>query len=158
MKYYLITLCWFCFAAHAHPGVGIVMDSKGNVYYTDLKQVWKIDTKGLKEVVVNNVHTHELAIDENDNLYGEHLWYEGEQVNTWGHYVWKYHPASGFQKVIKDTEGFLAHYSFVRDGMGNMYWANREQACQQISRRTIDGHEHTYGNSCRHERRRSVRG
>lgn len=34
------------FTALAHPGIGIVMDSKGNVFYTDLKQVWKISPDG----------------------------------------------------------------------------------------------------------------
>ena len=32
----------------AHPGIGIVKDSKGNIYYTDLKQVWKISSDGSK--------------------------------------------------------------------------------------------------------------
>jgi hypothetical protein len=32
----------FAAAAHGHPGVGIVQDSRGNVFFTDLKQVWKI--------------------------------------------------------------------------------------------------------------------
>ena len=72
----------------AHPGIGIVKDSKGNIYYTDLKQVWKISLDGSKKVVVNDVHTHELYIDPQDNLFGEHLWYNGEAANTWGHYVW----------------------------------------------------------------------
>ena len=26
----------------AHPGIGIVMDDDGNVFYTDLTHVWKI--------------------------------------------------------------------------------------------------------------------
>ena len=62
----------------AHPGIGIVKDRKGNIYYTDLKQVWKIDKSGTKTMVVNNVHSHELYMDAEDNLYGEHLWYNGK--------------------------------------------------------------------------------
>jgi hypothetical protein len=54
----------------AHPGIGIVKDKKGNIYYTDLKQVWKIDRDGMKSVAVANVHTHELYVDQDDNLYG----------------------------------------------------------------------------------------
>src|SRR5690606_18864547 len=91
----------------AHPGVGIVMDSNGNVFYTDLKQVWQIDPKGKKSVVVRNVHTHELYMDEQDDLYGEHLWYNGEKLDTWGHYVWKEAVDVKFEKIIPDREGFL---------------------------------------------------
>ncbi|HLA68420.1 MAG TPA: hypothetical protein VJN65_01860 [Bacteroidota bacterium] len=41
-----------CSIAAAHPGIGIVMDSKGNVYYTDLKRVWKIAPNGQKTIAV----------------------------------------------------------------------------------------------------------
>ncbi len=46
--------------AFAHPGVGIVIDSRGNVFYTDLRQVWRIAADGSKSVAVLNVHSHEL--------------------------------------------------------------------------------------------------
>jgi hypothetical protein len=45
---------------NAHPGIGIVKDSKGNIYYTDLAKVWKVTASGEKSVVVDRVHTHEL--------------------------------------------------------------------------------------------------
>lgn len=35
-------------------------------------------------------------IDENDNLFGEHLWYNGEQKNTWG---WQINCLVAFQSV-----------------------------------------------------------
>jgi hypothetical protein len=73
-------------SAIAHPGVGIIMDSKGNVFYTDTESVLKIDVSGRKSVVISNVHTHELFLDANDNLFGEHLWYNNSN-DTWGHYV-----------------------------------------------------------------------
>src|SRR6185436_13543018 len=76
-------------AAGAHPGVGIVEDSAGNVYYTDLAQVWRISPSGAKSIVVSGVHTHELSIDAHDTLYGEHLWYDGDATKKWGHRVWK---------------------------------------------------------------------
>ncbi len=113
------------YLSFAHPGIGIVIDSKGNIFYTDLKQVWKLSPDGSKTVIVQNVHTHELCIDANDNLYGEHLWYNGERLNTWGHYVWCLHPGGELVKVKEPTEGFLTDYSFVRDSSGNMYWVER---------------------------------
>ncbi|GIV37065.1 MAG: hypothetical protein KatS3mg032_1444 [Cyclobacteriaceae bacterium] len=146
--HFLISLLLISASAWAHPGVGIVMDSKGNVFYTDLKQVWKIDTQGRKSVAVPNVHTHELYMDAQDNLYGEHLWYNGERLNTWGHYVWKYSADGKIQKVIPDTEGFLKDYSFVRDQQGNMYWAVRETDCQQVVRRDRNGMITQLGNDC----------
>lgn len=127
MKKFLVSnfLFLISFAIAAHPGIGIVKDSKGNIYYTDLKQVWKISLDGSKTTVVKGVHTHELYIDENDNLYGEHLWYNGESKDTWGHYLWCLKNNGELMKEIKPTEGFLTNYSFVRDSSGNMYWVER---------------------------------
>jgi len=110
------------FTATAHPGIGIVKDSKGNIFYTDLANVWKISLDGNKSKVVSNVHTHELYIDEHDNLFGEHLWYNGESQNTWGHYVWCLKNSGELVKEINPTEEFLSNYSFIRDSSGNMYW------------------------------------
>ena len=113
------------FIVTAHPGIGIVKDSKGNIYYTDLANVWKISINGSKSAVVKNVHSHELYIDEYDNLYGEHLWYNGESKDTWGYYVWCLKNTGELVKEINPTEGFRSNYSFARDSMGNMYWVER---------------------------------
>lgn len=132
----------------AHPGIGIIEDSKGNVFYTDLKQVWRISSSGQKSVAVPNVHTHELYVDEQDNLYGEHLWYNGDQKNTWGHFVWKLTATGKIEKIIPDTEGFLENYSFVRDHFGRMYFANRTEPCQKVLRSNGTYASQQMGHTC----------
>jgi hypothetical protein len=121
--------------ANAHPGVGIVQDSRGNVYFTDLKQVWKLTPEGDKSVAVPNVHTHELCLDAEDNLYGEHLWGEG---GGWRHRVWCLKRDGNLADVIPAREGLLQDYSFVRDRAGNMYWADRGERTV-IKKRSPDG-------------------
>lgn len=117
--------------AFAHPGIGIVMDSNQNVFYTDLKHVWKIDKTGKRTIAVHNVHTHELYLDKNDNLFGEHLWYEGEASDKWGFYIWKLSSNGSLEKVVQPTEGFPENYSFVRDDH-HMFFTDRKDACQEI--------------------------
>jgi hypothetical protein len=124
--------------AWAHPGIGIVQDSRGNIFYTDSKQVWKITPDGTKSVAVPNVHTHELYLDSEDNLYGEHLWYEGDATKKWAHRVWCLKPNGTILDVIPAREGFLKDYSFIRDRAGNMYWADRG-AQTIIKKRSLDG-------------------
>jgi hypothetical protein len=134
--------------ATAHPGIGIVEDSHGNIFYTDLHHVWKIDVTGTKSIAVKNVHTHELFIDAENNLFGENLWYNGEKLNTWGHYVWKFSAVGKFEKIIPDTEGFLENYSFVRDHFGRMYWADRKGECQHVIRKNLDNTLTTLSDDC----------
>jgi hypothetical protein len=124
-------------AAGAHPPVSVVLDSRGNLYYSDLERVWQISPAGLKRVAVGNVHTHELYLDAQDNLFGEQLWYEGERVDKWGHYVWRRSPDGKVATILPRREGFLQNYSFVRDRAGNMFWADRDQ--NAIRKRAPDG-------------------
>lgn len=123
--------------AFAHPPVSVVFDSRGNAYYSDLEQVWQVAPDGTKRVAVPQVHTHELYMDAQDNLFGEHTWYEGEAINKWGHYVWRRDARGRVTKVIPNTEGFLTNYSFVRDRAGNMYFADRDH--HTIVKRTPAG-------------------
>ncbi|MEJ2006089.1 MAG: hypothetical protein P8X57_14255 [Cyclobacteriaceae bacterium] len=147
MKKHMVCLL-ICLAACevlvAHPGIGIVSDSEGNVFFTDLEHVWKISTDGELSIAVENVHTHELFIDENDNLYGEHEWYNGERTDTWGNYVWCLKKNGEFEKTIPDVEGFLENNTLVRDPLGNSYWAEDSSGYDQLRITTVDGKENLF--------------
>jgi len=125
MKNALLAAALLATSAFAHPSVSVVRDKQGNVYYSDLERVWRVAPDGVKTVAVPGVHSHELCVDAEGNLYGEHLWYEGEKVDKWGHYVWRLAPDGTLTKVIPAREGFLKDYSFVRDARGTMYWGDR---------------------------------
>ena len=139
---------FLCFSVLAHPGIGIVQDSKKNIFYTDLTHVWKIDLAGKKSIAVRNVHTHELYLDDHDNLFGEHLWYEGEKIDKWGYYVWQLSASGELKKIIPNTEGFRDQFSFVRDGHGRMFWADRAQPCQHVGRKDAGGKVADLGDQC----------
>ncbi len=140
MRRLLILLLAISATAFAHPSVSIVVDSKGNAYYSDLKQVWRVDAAGNKTVAVPDVHTHELWLDSADALYGEHLWYTGPQDGSgkWFYRVWKRTPDGRISDVVPATEGFRGTFSFVRDPQGNGYMAGEIGAHDQTIIRVID--------------------
>ena len=121
------TAVLFAAAAHAHPSVSVVFDSRGNVYFSDLTHVYRVTPAGAQSIVVPNVHTHELFIDAQDNLYGEQLWYEGDATKKWGHYYWRRSPAGMVDRIVPAHEPYKNERdpSFVRDRAGNQYWADR---------------------------------
>lgn len=119
-------------SAFSHPGIGLVKDSKGNVYYTDLAQVWKIDLQGNKSIAVADVHTHELYIDANDNLYGEHEWYNGEAKDTWGNYIWCLGFDGQLEKSVPDIEGFLENNTLVRNEKDHCFWSKKKDGIEFI--------------------------
>ncbi len=107
--------------AHAHPGVGIVRDSRGNIFYTDLQQVWKI-TNGVRTVIVPNVHSHELHMSPNDDLYGEDVDYD-ERSDKFFHYLWVYHPDGTLDTVFNRKQAYIQQdFSLSRDSLGNEYY------------------------------------
>lgn len=144
----LILLLFYCFiitnTIEAHPGIGIVMDNEGNVFYTDLTHVWKISPDGTRTIAVKNVHTHELYLDANGDLYGEHEWYEGEATDKWGNYVWCLSKDGVFEKFIPDVEGFLDNTTLIRDREGNSYWAKEFGNDDVLMKQTLDGRNHKF--------------
>lgn len=140
-KSYLFSVLHFVLftpTVFSHPGIGIVQDKYGNIFYTDLFNVWMIDAAGNKSIVVPSVHTHELSLDPANNLFGEHLWYNGEQLKTWGHFIWKRN-ADGKIELVKDSStGFVENYGFMRDAAGNQYWLQR-WAVSRFKKKSRDG-------------------
>ena len=106
-------------AVQGHPGVGIVMDRRGNVFYTDLVQVWMITPDGRRSVAVPNVHTHELAVDSADTLIGEEVRTAG---GGWQHRVWQRSPDGRITDLVHWQDGFWQDYGLNRDRAGAMYW------------------------------------
>lgn len=123
--------------AAAHAGDGIVADRQGNIYYTDLEHVWRRNADGSLEIVVKDVHTHQLFLDDAGNLYGENLWYEGEATDRWRHYVWRRDPSGKLEKLF-EGEGLLSGYGFVRDKHGAMYWADGSNVMRQSADGVVD--------------------
>lgn len=122
MKTLIIFFLLIPFVSISHPGIAIVKDSKGNIYYSDLKQIWRI-SKGYKEIVVPNVHSHELFIDKDDNLYGEHVFNEEGVAEKFFHYLWVLRPTGVLDTVISTRQAYLnIDFSLARDRDGHEYY------------------------------------
>ncbi|WP_369995342.1 hypothetical protein [Winogradskyella sp.] len=128
----------------AHPGIGIVMDKEGNVFYTDLAHVWKISEEGKRTIAVENVHTHELYLDSNGNLYGEHEWYNGEVTDTWGNYVWCLSKNGNFERVVTNLEGFIDNTTLIRDNEGNSYWPKKLGNSEVLIKQSVNGDNYAF--------------
>lgn len=140
MRKFVLLLLLYPVCAFAHPPIAIVRDSKGNIFYSDLQQVWKL-TNGVKSVAVPGVHTHELFLDRNDNLYGEHLWYEGDVTKKFNHYEWVLHPNGILDTVIAPRQAYQqTDYSLARDLDGNEYYLKLNDATH-VYKKPPDGQE-----------------
>ncbi len=114
-------LCLLAICLHAHPGIGLVYDGDQTIYYTDLDRVWELNiTNGERRVAVDDVHTHELVLDSNGNLYGEHYWYD-ESEQLFKYRIWKLNPHGVLAQIGDDRTGENTEFGFVRDSDFAMY-------------------------------------
>jgi len=119
------TVFLFAIVARAHPASGIVVDSKGNIYFSDLETVWRVDSAGELTVFRDGDkgrHVHELAIDQDDNIYGADISYVSEK---WISSIWKMTPSGDFTYLLEPTADPPRGMSMWLDTSGNMYWVDQ---------------------------------
>jgi hypothetical protein len=130
--------------SEAHPASGIVVDSIGNIYFSDLETIWKLDAQGRLTVLrarERGRHVHELFIDEQDNIYGGDVSYNSA-TQGWISDVWKISPQNKFTYLLEPTENPARGWSILRDPADNMYAVeqnNHTKTHTLILRRTPDG-------------------
>jgi sugar lactone lactonase YvrE len=130
--------------AHAHPATGIVVDRKGQVYFSDLETIWKIDLQGRLLVFragVGGRHVHELSIDDEDNIYGGDISYN-PATKVWPSDVWKMTPEGKFTYLLEPTENAPPGMSIWLDRAGNMYSVDQNNHLKKrtlLLRRSPDG-------------------
>jgi len=73
--------------ALAHPGWGIVVNKKGEIYFGDVNRniVWKTNINGAVVPFVKGKHSHILQIDADGNIYGHHVEYDQRNDRWLGH-------------------------------------------------------------------------
>ena len=134
--------------ASAHPAVGIVVDSRGNVFYSDLHNIWMIRPDGRKSIAVRDVHAHEISVDSAGSVVGEDVRYEGG--DRYRHRIWKRSPDGRVTDVVPWTEGFFRQYGFTHDAAGNMYWSTCPERVCSIRVRRRDGRVETFAPNVRY--------
>src|SRR6266699_2952282 len=136
--------------AQAHPASGIVVDRQGQVYFSDLETVWKIDTQGRLTVFREGVrgrHVHELSIDGQDAVYGADVSYQSAKSIS---DVWKITADGKFSYVLSPTADPPRGMSIWRDREGNMYLIDQNNHLKQqtlLLRRTPQGDVTTFAGS-----------
>ena len=116
----------------AHPPSVLVMDSRGNLYFSDLSSVWVLRPDGRTEIVVPRVHAHELWIGPGDTLYGEDVTNVGDDYR---HRVWKLAPDGELSDQIPWRDGFpddYHDYGFNRDSAGLTYVLRRSERAVEV--------------------------
>ena len=140
----LLTLVFSAGAVAAHPGAGIVIDSKGQVYFVHgiRHRIWRLDVAGKLTTFAQGEDgkvlsvPHHLAIDKDDNLYSV-----GDRDNR----VVRISPAGKVETIFpKANERGLTIGSggdpFTCDAAGNIYCVDYDMPrFSRVSKIAADG-------------------
>jgi len=119
----VVFLIVFSGLAVAHPSWGIVVSSKGDVYFSDLETVWKLDRAGKMTVFRAGEpgrHVHELAIDAQDNIYGPDYSYE-PATQKYITAIWRMASDGKFEYLQPPSNHAPPGLGIWLDRAGNMY-------------------------------------
>ena len=131
---------WSAGAALAHEGWGIVVDQRGQVYFSDIptNTIWRLTTDRRLEAVARDKHSHALVIDDEGNIYGTH-----HSANEQRRSVWRVAADGQLTDVVPPSSEFPLHLqSFLMDADGNVYSENPYHPDRNdflLLRRTPDG-------------------
>src|SRR5574341_321320 len=66
-------------AASAHPGRGLIVDSRGRVYFLDAihNRLWRWDATGGLTSLLSGIHSDHLLLGPGDTVYAGHDYYDG---------------------------------------------------------------------------------
>jgi len=128
--------------APAHPSSGIVVNQRGAVFFADERRniIFRIDSDGRLSRWITGKHCHELFLDADGNLYGEHLEYLSEKAG-WRSSIWRRNNDGEVKDVYGPAAGFPP--GLLLDAQGNRYQSNGNDnpngSHSTITRRLPDG-------------------
>jgi sugar lactone lactonase YvrE len=138
---FILLLCILApLCASGHPGDGLGVDSKGNIYFTDVntRTLWRVDADGELRAIVTNRWAHGLCIDDLDRV-----WLEVEVSNTLFS-VSRIETDGTETHILGPLERGLDFYgvNLLADANGNLYFPHSDPPqffASGIRRRSPDG-------------------
>jgi len=97
--------------------------TRGQVYFSDLEMVWRIDPQGRLSIAragVSGRHVHELAIDDQGNVYGPDYEYVSEAAG-FRTALWRLDSSGRVTYTVSPGRALPRGASIWRDRSGNTY-------------------------------------
>jgi hypothetical protein len=133
-------LVWLPLSVSAHPGWGIRVDSEGEVFFSDVERnrVWKISRRGTLVPIIRGKHSHDLFMDQGDNLFGEHVYYEAA-TGRWISSQWQLTAKERLVELSAPTADPPRGTGILRDAAGNIFSVERDAQHMRLLKRAPDG-------------------
>jgi hypothetical protein len=138
-----ILLALLASAAQAHPPYGLVADSRGNVYFSDLEAVWRLAPDGRLDLfrpASEGFHVHELTLAADGAVEGDVNGYD-PATETFSTGLWN-RSADGLERwLLEPPTAPPRGLGTFSDSRGNRYtaqWVSSEDRRTMLFRRSAD--------------------
>lgn len=143
---FLVIICILAAAtpAAAHPPYGLVVDSMGNAYFSDLETVWRCSPEGRLSVFrppVEGTHVHALARAPDGAVEGDQNRYDPVSERFFSG-LWRRTLAGAESAVVPLTERPPLGSGVWQDSAGNRYtshWLSSDDRRVVLRRQRADG-------------------
>jgi hypothetical protein len=124
-------------AVWAHPAWGIQMNRQGELYFADVQRdrIWLINGRGTLIPVLNDKHSHDLWLDQSDNVFGEHVSFDAAH-NQWRTSRWQ---LSINEQLTELGAPPVPGLSLFHDAAGNTFVVESTEQQVRLLRRAPDG-------------------
>jgi hypothetical protein len=130
--------------ALGHPPYGLVVDRKGDIYFSDLETVWRFSADGRMSVFrpgIPETHVHELALAPDGAIEGDQNRYDPATQRYYTG-LWTRTRSGVERDIVPMTEHPPAGAGVLRDRDGNRYvtlWVSNEDQRMQVLKRRPNG-------------------
>lgn len=149
MRFLFVLLFVLCSSiqALAHPAYGIVVDKYRNIYFADIHHngrgsVWKLHNSGKFELLLSDFHAHNVAIDEEGNIYTAHgegnhtmVRISKEGIDTL-HQAWDHHDFFGGNCTYSEGDIYFSASHFI--------WRIRNGKKEKFNERYLEWNQSLY--------------
>lgn len=136
-----LLLGWLPLAqVNAHPAWGIRVDSEGEIFFADVEanRIWKISRRGTLVPIIKGKHSHDLFLDQADNLFGEHVYYEAA-TGRWLSSQWEFKEKERLIELSAPTANPPRGAGLWRDAAGNLFAVESDAQHVRLLKRAPDG-------------------
>jgi sugar lactone lactonase YvrE len=135
---------WLGTPAAAHPPYALVADRSGNLYFSDLETVWRLDPDDRLSVFrprVPDTHVHELVIARDGALEGDQTRYD-PATRIFFSGLWRRRPGGTESWIVAPKAAPPRGMGLWQDRAGNRYtaqWPSQENRRTLLFRRSPGG-------------------
>lgn len=129
--------CFSSLPACAQSAWGLGVNQQGEIFFSDAQRsrIWLISPRGTLLPALKDKYSRELYLDQADNVFGEHLYYDARS-SQWRRSLWE---LTVNEQLLEMGAPASPDLRLARDTAGNQFIVQSDSTTVRVLKRTPDG-------------------